>query len=125
MKPRRRIFARGSTRPRHVRGTMNRTEKAYADHLRTLQFAGQIAWFDFESIKLRLAANTYLTPDFPLINLAGELEIHDTKGRKGESYWCEEDAKIKIKMAAAMFPFRFFIVWPLARGGWGKEEISA
>ena len=40
-----------------------------------------------------------------------------------ETYWAEEDSKLKIRLAAALaFPmFRFFIVWPLRDGSWARE----
>ena len=50
--------ARG--RPRHVPGEMNKTEEAYAAHLALQLAAGEIAWFRFESVKLKLAEKTHL-----------------------------------------------------------------
>ena len=94
--------ARG--RVRHVAGEMNKTEAAYAEHLQAELRAGRIAWWVFESVKLKLAPATHLTVDFFLLTAAGDLEAHEVKG-----YW-EEDARIKVKVAAAMFPFRFLAV---------------
>lgn len=45
-------------------GEMNPTERAYAEHLELLKQAGEITWYGFEAIKLRLGKNTFYTPDF-------------------------------------------------------------
>ena len=45
-------------------GQMNKTESAYCQHLELRKRAGEIAWYRFEGIKLRLANNTFYTPDF-------------------------------------------------------------
>lgn len=113
--------AKGALRPR---GTMNKTEEAYAQHLKLLEHAGEVAWFAYEGMKLRLANNTFFTPDFIVMLANGEIEVHEVKGRSGESYWCEEDAKVKVKVAASLFPFRFAIVWPAKGGGWSSEQMS-
>lgn len=100
---------------------MNKLEAAYAQHLEARRAAGEIADFGFERIKLRLARSTFYTPDFDVVLLDGAVEIHETKG-----YW-QEDARIKIKVAAGMFPaFRFFgIRKRKARdgGGWDVERF--
>lgn len=44
-------------------GQMNKTESAYCQHLEQRKRAGEIAWYRFEGIKLRLADNTFYTPD--------------------------------------------------------------
>lgn len=108
--------ARG--RPRHVPGEMNKTEEAYAAHLALQMAAGQIAWFRFESVKLKLAEKTHLTIDFFVMTAAGDLEAHEVKG-----FW-EEDARVKVKVAAEMYPFRFMAVQRAPGGGWKTEVFS-
>ncbi len=108
--------ARG--RPRHVPGEMNKTEEAYAAHLTLQMVAGEIAWFRFESVKLKLAEKTHLTIDFFVMTAAGDLEAHEVKG-----FW-EEDARVKVKVAAAMYPFRFLAVQRAPGGGWKTEVFS-
>ncbi|MGR4895811.1 DUF1064 domain-containing protein [Stenotrophomonas sp. LARHCG68] len=101
-------------------GEMNKTEKAYADRLRALEYAGQILWHKFEGIKLRLADNTFYTPDFAVLAADGVMELHEVKG-----FW-QDDARAKIKIAAAMYPFRFLAVKVRAKrdgGGWDVEEF--
>ena len=99
---------------------MNKTERQYADRLEILRRAGEVQWFTFESVKLRLANNTFYTPDFAVMNAEGELEMHEVKG-----FW-RDDARVKIKVAASMYPFRFIAVRkkPKSRGGdWEFEEF--
>ena len=90
--------ARGRVR---ADGEMNKLETDYAGHLSLRLHAGEVLWFKFESIKLRLARNTFYTVDFFVMLTDGTLEAHEVKG-----FW-EEDARVKIKVAAAMFPFQF------------------
>lgn len=107
---------------------MNATEQKYADVLEYKRRAGEIAWWAFEPIKLRLADNTFYTPDFLVMLPGGELECHEVKATwliKGKpmAAW-RDDARVKIKVAAESFPFRFIAVNPTKDGGWQREEIG-
>lgn len=110
---------------------MNKTESAYNDYLGLLLRAGEIDGFAFEAIKLRLADNTFFTPDFLVMAKDGVLELHDTKGttkklrasgQKEAMPWIEEDAKIKLKVVAELFPFRVFAVFKTSEG-WQKQQF--
>jgi hypothetical protein len=101
-------------------GAMNQTEKRYAEHLEERKRAGEIAWFGFESWKFRLADNTFYTPDFAVLLADGRLECHEVKG-----HW-QDDARVKIKVAAYQHPVRFIAVTAKpkkAGGGWQVEEF--
>jgi hypothetical protein len=109
-------FALGRLKP----GEMNKTEAAYAQHLRDRQITGEIAWYKFEAIKLRLADNTFYSPDFLVLRADGFIEAHEVKG-----FW-EDDARVKIKVAASIYPFQFIAVTARAKkrgGGWEVEEF--
>lgn len=107
---------------RHEPGVMNKTEAAYAQHLDYRKAAGEVLWWGFEVVKLRLAKKTYLTIDF-LVQLADcSFEFHEVKGRKGERFWAEEDAMVKLKVAAQLTPIPVVVVWPRKGGGWGEER---
>lgn len=95
-------------------GHMNKTEAAYSQYLELRKRAGEILWFAFEGLKLRLADKTFYTPDFAAMAADGVIELHEVKG-----YW-EDDARVKIKVAAAQFPFRFIAV--TKSGSAWKEE---
>jgi hypothetical protein len=101
-------------------GTMNKTEAAYDAHLWQRRHLGEILWHKFEGIKLRLADNTFLTVDFAVLSADGFLEMHEVKG-----FW-EDDARVKIKVAASIYPFRFRAVKPMSKkrgGGWEVEQF--
>ena len=105
-------FLRGQPKRR---GRMNQTEADYAAILTIRQHAGEVLWFAYEAITLRLADNTRYTPDF-IVELAdGTLEIHEVKG-----FW-KEAAKLRLKVAAETFPFRFVSIRLRPKkegGGW-------
>lgn len=101
-------------------GTMNKLEAAYAAFLDTLVQCGDVVWYRFEGYKLRLADNTFYSPDFAVMRATGHLEMHEVKGR-----W-EDDARVKIKVAAAQYPHQFIAVQALpkkAGGGWKVESF--
>jgi hypothetical protein len=96
-------------------GQMNKTESAYSDHLERLRIAGEVLWYKFEGIKFRLADNTFYTPDFAVMRSDSSMEIHEVKG------FMTEDANVKIKVAADMYPFKFFAVYK-EKNGWRTED---
>lgn len=101
-------------------GAMNKTEAAYDKALADRKHAGEVAWYRFEGIKLRLADNTFYTPDFAVMLADGAIECHEVKG-----FW-QDDARAKIKIAADQYPFRFIAVTAKpkkAGGGWNAEEF--
>ncbi|MGL4812394.1 MAG: DUF1064 domain-containing protein [Beijerinckiaceae bacterium] len=99
-------------------GSMNGTEKAYAATLEARKAGGDVLWYQFEGMKFRLADNTFYTPDFIVMLRDGALEAHEVKG-----FW-QDDARVKIKVAADRFPLRFVAVRKLAakHGGGFQEE---
>lgn len=102
-------------------GAMNKTEAAYASDLRDAETQGDILWHRFEGLKLRLADNTFYTPDFAVMAADGVMEMHEVKG-----FW-RDDARAKIKIAAEQYPFRFKAIKALANkhgGGWEVENFS-
>ena len=106
------------------KGEMNSTETRYAAHLDELKLAGDVVWWRFEPVKLLLAKLTTLTPDFMVQLADGTVELHDVKGAKAIY---EDDAKVKMKVAAKEYPFVFRVVFPKAKkdgGGWLIEEVG-
>lgn len=96
--------------------SMNKTEQEYAQELGLRLRAGEILWFRFEGIKLRLADKTFYTPDFAVMLSNGTMELHEVKG-----VW-RDDARVKIKVAAKAYPFRFIAVTKKG-SGWRLEEF--
>lgn len=104
---------------------MNRTETAYAEYLESLRQDGIIEVWRFEPLKLRLADRTFYEPDFLIVTAEGLIELHETKGRPGSGPggWMD-DARVKIKVAAEMYPeFLFVGASKIKSGGWKIEQF--
>lgn len=106
---------------------MNGEETKFAAHLAQWKNAGLILHWDFESIKLRLADLTFYTPDFPVVQADGLLVMYEVKAwwkasakRKEGPGW-KDDARVKIKTAARLFPFEFRAVAQKPDGEWHTE----
>lgn len=110
---------------------MNNLESDYAAHLEQRKMVGEILDYRFEPFKLILVHGvpgkrkemTY-KPDFLVVG--GRrfrlieprplwVEIHEVKG-----YW-REDARLKIKMAAELFPWFSFYGVTRVKGKWEYE----
>jgi len=96
---------------------MNRTEGEYALWLRRRRDIGEIESFEFEPMKLRIGAKCFYTPDFLVQLPNGELECHEVKG------FLRDDAAVKIKAAAAKFPFRFVMIFKDKRSADGWKYV--
>lgn len=102
-------------------GEMNKTEARFAQLLELERHAGKVKWWKFEGIRLMLAKNTSLTVDFAILPETDILTLIDVKGSKA---MVTDDARVKMKVAAEMYPFVFKIAYPRAKGeGWDIEEI--
>lgn len=115
-----RLQALGRKKP----GEMNKTEAAYAERLDAMLQAGEIQWYAFEAITLKLAPDCRLTVDFFIMDKDGFLQAHDVKGSKAI---VTDDFKVKVKVAADKFPFQFFCAYPIAKkngGGWEVEAVK-
>ncbi|ORF05850.1 DUF1064 domain-containing protein [Snodgrassella alvi] len=102
-------------------GQKNKTEQAYElEVLKPAMQDGSVSWYRFEGVKLRLADNTFYTPDYCVMRSDGTMEMHEVKG-----FW-QDDARVKIKVAADMYPLKFIAVKRQAKkngGGWSTEEF--
>lgn len=116
-------------------GTMNRTEEAYAAHLETR--TDVVAWY-FQSSAFRLADKTFFYPDFKVViekaDMSLWVEYHDTKdfwmrkNAKGErvedaSMHVEDDARVKMKVAAKFYPEEQFVMVGLRKTTGQWEEV--
>jgi len=103
-------------RTRPVPGQMNKTEAAYADYLQKRLLAGKIISYRFEALKFRLADRTFYTPDF-IVTYQHQIECHEVKG-----FW-QDDARVKIKVAAEMFPEFAFVAVKREKKEWVYEAF--
>ena len=92
-------------------GAMNKTEAAYANYLEKQKQFGDVAWYAFEPMNLRLAANCFYKVDFLVMLKSGQLECHEIKG------FLTDDSLVKFKVAGQKFPF-VFRMFTLKKGEW-------
>lgn len=105
---------------RKAHGEMNKLEAAYAAELERRKRAGEVERWLYEAVKLRLADRTFYTPDFFVVLPDGEVQVHEAKG------FMQDDAAVKLKVAAATFPFAFYLVKAKLKrdgGGFTVEEV--
>jgi hypothetical protein len=96
---------------------MNKTEAAYAWVLEAQKLTGEILSYKFGVITLRIGDDCRYTPDFFVVNKELCLELHEVKG------FMRDDALVKIKAAAARYPFVFKVA-RLQKGQWTMETIK-
>jgi len=102
-------------------GEKNATEQRYEDEvLRPGLIAGDLLWYRFEGIKLRLADNTFLTVDYAVLPANGVLTMVDVKG---SAAIVQEDARVKMRVAAEQYPFAFQLAIPVKGGGWTIKDV--
>lgn len=69
----------------------------------------------YEGVKLRLADNTFYTPDFMVLMSDGSIEFHEVKGSwKAPN---QDDARVKIKVASAIHSWATFRSIELTKRG--------
>lgn len=107
--------------PVFTRPKMNGWEADYAGILAAQLHAGEIADYEFEAVKFRLAKATWYTPDFMVVYV-DRIEFHEIKG--GHYH---DDARVKWKAAADLFPW---FVWrwiskKRKRDAWRYEHYVA
>lgn len=105
------------TKPRRPKHAMNKLEQRYADRLELEFQRGQIKGFGFQRYTFRLADDTRFTPDFHVVTLDDVLEFHETKG------FMRDDAHVKLKVAAEMFPHPFKLVKYDKTDGWVVKDV--
>jgi len=107
---------------------MNATEARFArDVLEPRRLAGEVAWWGYEALTLRLGHRCSYCPDFIAVLADGSLSAVEVKARwshGGPGY--RGDARAKLVAAASAFPWiAFAATWPAKAGGWEREDIQA
>jgi hypothetical protein len=112
-------------------GERNSTEIRYEQHLELRRLAREIVWYGFEPITFKLADDTRYTPDYGVLLANGIFECHEIKGttkvtrKSGEEVpapYFMDDSKVKIKVAAALMPFVFKVVYRVDKN-WIEKEF--
>ena len=107
-----------TARPGRIKkpGVMNKTEEAYSWVLEARKQAGEIRWWAYEQMTLKLAEGVRFTPDFAVLTIGPRLEFHEVKG------YMRDDARVKLRCAAVLFPFKFLLVRKSGQG-WEITEV--
>ena len=104
------------------KGTMNKTEAAFAEWLEAEKLAGRVLDWKFHPMRVRLADNTYYEVDFLALGADMGLTIYETKGG-----YTSDKGQIKIKLCAEVLPyFRMVKAVKLPAkdgGGWKMTEF--
>lgn len=105
------------------KGGMNSLEERYAGYLEQQSLAGEIKAYRFEALKLILVHGVpgkrkemSYRPDFLILTRTNNVEFHEVKG------YLREDAQIKLKVAAELFPWFKFILVTRNKGAWVFNE---
>src|SRR5262249_22037875 len=95
---------------------LNKTEKAYLAHARASRL---YSWIGVQNVTLKLGDDCRFTPDFALITAqTGQFYFVDVKGFQ------RDDALVKIKTAARMFPWATFLIVKKDKTSWKQTTIS-
>lgn len=115
-----------ATGRRRVAGSMNKTEAAYARLLEARRVAGEVAWWAFEPLSLRLAKGSSYSPDFVHVESDGLIVCTETKGTAGWSL--DSESRTKWKACGERYPLFAFRAATARRkadgGGWDHEEYQ-
>lgn len=103
-------------------GALNKTEQEYEQAFLAPKLrSGEILWYKFEAIKLKISEKCFYTPDFAVLPKSKIIEFHEVKGA-----FVMDDSIVKIKAASELFPFVFLLCKKQSKrrgGGWEIAEI--
>ena len=97
---------------------LNKLEQEYGKYLFALQKQGKVERFVYEGLILKIAASCTYKPDYYIIRSDGYIELHEVKGM-----W-RDDARVKIKTAAQLYPEFIFRAVTKKNNKWTWELFS-
>jgi hypothetical protein len=113
--PKPRVRAKSKPDPKFKSGL----ERDYADFLETLYKQGQIQYWSYEPIRLRMGDATGYNPDFFVISSDGEPQFHETKG------FMRPNARTKLYTCAEQYwMFCFYLVTRNKKKEWHWEKLN-
>jgi hypothetical protein len=95
---------------------LNKTEAAFHSVLQ-IRHSGR-DFLHVQAYTLKLGDDCRYTPDFFVVTGAGRLIAYEVKG------FFRDDAKVKLKTAARMYPYIDFIVVRKLKGVWEETLVS-
>lgn len=103
---------------RRVPGRMNKTEAAWALQLEAERRDGAVLAYHFEAVTFKVGDDCRYTPDFFVVLADGSIRFDEIKG------FIRDDALVKVKVAARMFPWFTFRVVRRVKGAWDVKEVQ-
>lgn len=98
---------------------MNNLERRFElECLEPWKFERRIAAYDFEVITLRIGNGVTFRPDFWTVDSEGRTVFYECKGKR---VW--DDAKVKIKVAAAQYQAYEFYLCRRETCGWVIDRV--
>jgi hypothetical protein len=104
--------AKGRPAPSPYRSQL---EADYAQRLELQRIAGEVLGYDYEGMRLNLGGGAWYKPDFLILPPSMELTLAEVKG-----FW-REAARVRIKVAAAKYPYLRFVAVTREDGVWREE----
>lgn len=101
-------------------GVMNKTERQHADNLSSMVACREVIWYGFEVVKFMIGERCWYSPDFMVQLSDRTMEIHEVKGG-----YVRDDAMVKLKAAAHIYPQFRFVMMQKTRHGWERREIKS
>lgn len=102
----------------------SKVERLYADYLDLQLRVQAIRSWEYEALSLRLARKLWYRADWLVIAGNGEVQVHETKGRRVSAQHQRGIAKLRI--AARLYPmFTFYLVTRSSSGTFTRERIPA
>lgn len=101
-------------KPSNDEAKLNKTERAWLDELRIRnpKFLG------VQSMTFKLGDDCRYTPDFVEISQEDKFIAWEVKG------FMRDDALVKLKVAARMFPFLDFYIVKRIKGSWETKKVN-
>lgn len=99
-------------------GTMNKWEEQHAGMLWIRVMAQDVSGYHFERFRFKIGKKCLYIPDFVLLENDGSFSVDEVKGFR------RDDAMVKIKVAALMYPQITFRLWEQKRGAWKMTEVE-
>jgi len=103
-----------TTTVKAVMPKLNKTEAAFLAILKTERPG---CWIGVQNIALILGHDTRYYPDLWCYDIGG-VTAYEVKG------FFRDDAKVKIKVAATLFPWIKFVLVFKDKSGWRREEVK-
>lgn len=101
------------------RTQMNKTEAAHAADLEMRKRAGELREYRWQPLRLKLAPECTYEPDFLVLMADNSIEFHEVKGS-----FITDDAMVKVKVAANLFPWFVFRLFEYSRRGCKTRELK-